>query len=164
MKAKLKLIWDNLEISIMMVLFGGLMINVTGQIIARTVFTFPLSFSEEISRYCFVWLCFLSISLAIRKKIHIKLEVFRRPFPQIVNTILDYTTEIMTLAVFIWMFKYGLDFVIFTMSRTSYALGIPFGVYTSVLPVSCALVIIRTGENFVKKIRDGLNKKAREGA
>lgn len=61
MKHTLKLIWDNLEIALMVVFLDAFMINILLQIITRVLINQPLSFTEEVSRYLFIWMVFLAL-------------------------------------------------------------------------------------------------------
>jgi TRAP-type C4-dicarboxylate transport system permease small subunit len=70
----LKWLDANLE-EFFMVLFLALMTMIMGvQIGARYVFNYSLSWSEEITRYLFVWSAFLSVSYCTKKCISIKIE------------------------------------------------------------------------------------------
>lgn len=72
--AILKWLDDNLE-EFLMVIFLALMTLIMGiQICARYVFNYSLSWSEEITRYLFVWAAFISVSYCTRKCISIKIE------------------------------------------------------------------------------------------
>ena len=52
------------------------------QVFSRYVLGMSLSWSEEITRYLFIWSAFLSVSLCTRKCISIKIDQFIQLFPR----------------------------------------------------------------------------------
>lgn len=52
-----------------------MVVTVTLQIITRYVFFYSLSWSEELSRYMFVWLIFLGAVLGIKDNMQIKIDI-----------------------------------------------------------------------------------------
>ena len=67
----LKWLDDNLEETILLVLLV-IMTGLMGiQIISRYIFNASLSWSEELTRYLFIWSGFISISYCIKKWISI---------------------------------------------------------------------------------------------
>lgn len=82
MKKVLKWLDENLE-EFLMVISLILMTIIMGiQIISRYVLGASLSWTEELTRYLFVWSGFLSVSYCTRKCISIKIEQFVAMFPQ----------------------------------------------------------------------------------
>jgi TRAP-type C4-dicarboxylate transport system permease small subunit len=50
------------------------------QVLSRYVFGMSLSWSEEITRYLFIWSAFISVSLCTKKCISIKIDQFIKMF------------------------------------------------------------------------------------
>ena len=63
----LKWLDNNLEQAILLILLCGMTIVMGGQIIARYAFSASLSWSEELTRYLFIWCGFLSVSYCTKK-------------------------------------------------------------------------------------------------
>lgn len=72
MKA-LKWMDENLEKSICMVLLSTMTIIITIQLILRWTGQ-PLDWTEEIARYCFVWLVYIACSYGVKKRAHIRVD------------------------------------------------------------------------------------------
>jgi TRAP-type C4-dicarboxylate transport system permease small subunit len=72
MKA-LKWMDENLEKSICMVLLSTMTIIITMQLILRWTGQ-PLDWTEEIARYCFVWLVYIACSYGVKKRAHIRVD------------------------------------------------------------------------------------------
>lgn len=67
----------------LMVIFLIAMTLIMGiQVFSRYVLGMSLSWSEEITRYLFIWSAFLSVSLCTRKCISIKIDQFIQLFPR----------------------------------------------------------------------------------
>ena len=59
-------------------LIGTLVFNVLlifSQILMRTIFNYSLSWTEELSRYIFIWQTWLGTSIALKYKQHIRVEI-----------------------------------------------------------------------------------------
>lgn len=72
MKA-LKWMDENLEKVICMVLLSAMTIIIMMQLILRWTGQ-PLDWTEEIARYCFVWLVYIACSYGVKKRAHIKVD------------------------------------------------------------------------------------------
>ncbi len=60
------------------ILIGSLAFNVLlifSQIIMRSIFNYSLSWTEELSRYIFIWQIWLGTSISFRYKQHIRVEI-----------------------------------------------------------------------------------------
>ncbi len=67
--------WTLIVLFVSMLFSGGL------QIVARFILHTPISWSEEMLTYSFVWSSFLGASLAIEQLAHFNVDVFIRRFP-----------------------------------------------------------------------------------
>ena len=78
----LKWLDENLEEFLMGVFLIGMVLIMGIQVLARYVFGASLSWSEEITRYLFIWSGFISVSYCTKKCISIKIEQFVAMFPK----------------------------------------------------------------------------------
>lgn len=124
------------------------------QVCARYVFNSSLSWTEEITRYLFVWSGFISISYCTRKCISIKIEQFIMMFSQKTQTILKIVNHIIELGFFFYMFPFAIRYLKLSIecNQVSAALGIPM-YFVQVAPlVGFFLVIIRIIQRLVIEI------------
>lgn len=77
----LKWLDNNMEECIMVTLLITMTFIMGIQVCARYLFDYSLTWSEEITRYLFIWSTFISISYCTRKSIAIKIE-------QVINLLL----------------------------------------------------------------------------
>lgn len=65
----------NIEAVFMITFLGLASIFIFVQVIARYVFESSFSWSEEVSRYMFIWLIYLGISYAVKTDSHIRVDM-----------------------------------------------------------------------------------------
>lgn len=82
MKKALCWLNENLEEFLMVILLGAMTVIMGVQVFSRYVLGTSLSWSEELTRYLFVWAGFLSVSYCTKKCISIKIEQFVAIFPR----------------------------------------------------------------------------------
>lgn len=68
----------NLIISL---LYAVIIVAMFAQVLFRYGIGSPLSWSEEISRYMFVWLCYLGAYVAVLRNAHVGVDYLTRRFP-----------------------------------------------------------------------------------
>ena len=81
-KKMLKWLDENLDEFLMGIFLIGMVLIMGVQVLARYVFGASLSWSEEITRYLFIWSGFISVSYCTKKCISIKIEQFVAIFPR----------------------------------------------------------------------------------
>lgn len=79
--SKLKGIIDRVVNVLVVFLFLIIFASVLLQIFLRYLLNFPLTWSEELSRYLFIMVCFLGWTLATRNKSHIKINFILDALP-----------------------------------------------------------------------------------
>ena len=130
------------------------------QVISRYVFGISLSWSEEITRYLFIWSAFLSVSYCTKKCISIKIDQFIQMFPKRGKALF----KVLNLTVEFVFFVYLIPFAFFYLRTTvesgqvSPACGIPM-YYVQAAPFVCfCLTAVRIVERWVKEWRVVLKK------
>lgn len=73
---------DHLEELCLTLLLIGISAIMVTQVIARYVFNYSLSWSDELARYCLVWSAFLSVSFCVKKRISIKIDQVQNALPE----------------------------------------------------------------------------------
>ena len=76
----LKKVYSHLEEGVMGALLCGMVVIMIVQIFFRYVLGMSLSWSEEITRYLFVWSAFMSVSLCTKLTINIRIDQIIRMF------------------------------------------------------------------------------------
>lgn len=73
---------DNLEETLLIILLVAMTLLMGVQVFSRYLLNASLSWSEELTRYLFIWSGFLSVSYCIKKWISIKIDQIINMFPK----------------------------------------------------------------------------------
>lgn len=137
----------------LMTIFLIIMVLVMGyQVAMRYIFNNSLPWSEELTRYLFVWSAFISIGYCIKHHSSIKIEQVLHLMPPVVQKVILLLTKIVSLLFFAYVLRYSLNVVQATIKsgQLTPALQIPmyFVHYASV--VGFGLAVYRILESFVR--------------
>ena len=115
------------------------------QVVSRYVFNISLAWSEEVSRYIFIWTVWLAVPYAVIKGRHIRLTIFRDMVNHTGKFIFDMIFFLVSIAFFIYVGveSVGLTSAMIGMNQVTPAVGIPKWICYLALPVGCILGGIR---------------------
>ena len=125
------------------------------QVFCRYVLNFSLSWSEELTRYMFIWSCFISISYCIKRWISIKVDQVINMFPKklMYCTIIVKYIVICTLLLFEYSWIQILMLSI-ASKQTSPALQLPMP-YVQCAPfVGFVLATIRSFQQIICEVEN----------
>jgi len=137
----------------MMIALSLIVIIMFLQVIMRYVFKASLAWSDEFSRYCFVWLTFMGMSYAIKNRCHIRIDILEAFIP-VLKKPFEYIGDLFFLAFAIYMLKPALTTLnlLWNTRQTSPAMEFPmFYVYMSLF-LGFILILIRLVEKYFVKI------------
>jgi TRAP-type C4-dicarboxylate transport system permease small subunit len=92
--------------AVIVFLFAVLTLSVFYQVVARYLFNNPPAWTEELARYCQVWVIMLASSICIRRGSHLAVDYFGHKFSEGV-------TEKITIAINVLMVFYVLVVIVF---------------------------------------------------
>ena len=137
---------------------GILMIGVVAaQVFFRYVLNHSLFWSEELARYILVWLTFLGASVAYRRGVHPRIDLFASRFGPRVARALHVGAHLVAVAFFIVLVIYGAQFAYFVRLQISPALQIPKWIVMLVLPVSGMVMILHAVAAIVSDSREHIS-------
>lgn len=157
----LKWLDDNAEETLLLI-FLALMVLVMGiQVFMRYVFNNSLTWSEELTRYLFVWSAFISIGYCTKERSSIKLEQLLLMLPNTLAEIIRLTTKVIMLFFFIYVFQSSLVVVesTYASGQVSSALRLPMYLVQLSAVVGFALAIFRVIQSFVLSVMHLKNQK-----
>ena len=154
MKQAAKYIYDNFEVIIMTVCLDIFIINVLLQIISRVILNEPFVFTEEVSRYLFIWMVFLGLSYSTKANKHISVNALQKHFPFTVRYLTTVLIHIITIMVYIWVLYYGVQYLFFVKDVRTSVLQISKAIVASIIPLSAFLMLLRTGERIVVEFQE----------
>lgn len=161
MKA-LKWLDENFEEKIMASTLWGIVVIMGIQVIMRYVFKSSLKWSEEVSRYLFIWMVFIGMSYAIKQKSHMRIDMLEHFFPKLQKG-LEFLADFCFFIFAAYMIGPGITVIksLITTGQTSPAAEIPmYIVYTGLL-VGFFLVLFRIVQKYILRL---LQRKSPKGA
>lgn len=151
----LKWLDDKLEETVLVVLLMIMALIMGGQVCARYLFNYSLSWTEEVTRYLFVWSGFLAISFTTQKGIAIRIEQLLlsvKPRLKKVILVIDYVIE---FVFFGYMIPFGWRYFLETLQggQTSVACEMPMWIVRIAPLIGFVLVEIRLIERIIREVR-----------
>ncbi len=128
-------------------------ITVILQVVFRYVVKAPISWSEEVATFSFIWLSILSAALGVKYGMHFSIEAVVKRFPMPVQRLLTVLTSLSVsglLAILIW---FGLNLVMLNNTQISPAMGMPMSIPYLSVPVGCTLMLIYLWTNVLRSLR-----------
>lgn len=152
MKRFLK-IFDSLEEFLAGSLFGVMCITVLCQMFSRIFLHKALLFSEEISRFCYIWIVFLCISLGEKTREHFNVTVFLQWVKGVPDQILGLVTSLVCCGIHGYLCYWSIQFFVFEKVVKSAAMEIPMSVVAAGMVLGFFLGSIRCLVNVAGHIR-----------
>lgn len=139
-------IYDNFEEKVLVISLLANVILIFSQIIMRSFFGSALSWSEELSRYIFIWQIWLGTSIAFRMNAHIKVDLIYSLFKsEMAHRIIKIIVDVIWLAFNIFLLYEGIKLVESMHMRHVLSAGmrLPLVYVYAVLPISAFLMVVR---------------------
>ncbi len=113
------------------------------------------SWAEEITRYCFIWSAFLSISFCIRKNSSIRIDLLLTSLPPALQKANLILVDLILIAVMSYWLKgaLGVTDMLFQSGQSSPALLIPMWTVYGASIVGFSLTILRCVQHLVQTLR-----------
>ncbi|MBI9087817.1 MAG: TRAP transporter small permease [Desulfobacterium sp.] len=125
------------------------------QVFARYVLNNSLFWSEELARYCLVWISFLGASIAYHDRVHPGVNLlFSRLTPKM-ERLLAVTVHLVSLGLFSIMVVHGVKFAVFVRLQITPALAIPKWIVMGIIPLSGAILMVHGVRFLIKEIQGG---------
>lgn len=129
------------------------MILVTlAQVIFRYVVAAPLPWSEELARYCFVWIVFLGGAIGLSRGIHLGVDLLVNSLPRPMRRGIELITNVLIAAFAATVIYASLPVLSMNMLQRSPALGIQMSYVYIAIPISMGLIFLICAERIVRTI------------
>ena len=131
----------------LIVVLSVVMVIVTlAQVVFRYIVGAPLPWSEELARYCFVWIVFLAGAVGLSRGIHLGVDLFVNALPAGLQKAVDALTSLI-IAVFAATVIYAsLPVLSLNMFQRSPALGVQMSYIYLAIPISMGLIFLICAE------------------
>ncbi len=139
-------------------LFVALVIIVFYQVVARYIFSDPPSWTEELARYCQVWIILLTSSICIRKGSHLSVDYFGHKLGLGAKRILDIVMSSLIALYILIVIIFGWKLMVVGQYQLSPALQVKMSFVYIIFPLSGILMlleaVIKTADLIREKKRD----------
>lgn len=126
------------------VLMALLVLDVWLGVVDRYFFHWQLPWPEIIARYLMIWAAMLAVSSGIARRDHIGLTAAIMRVPQGLRRAILVAIDLCVLALFLYVFWYGLGFAESGAKRQAMIFGVSLQPFYAAIPASAALAAIQT--------------------
>lgn len=137
-----------------LVFFSVIMVgSISLQVFMRFIVGSSLEWSEELARYCFIWLVYMGISYGVKKQRHIKVDVLLLLFKDKGKVVLNFAANFIFLLFALFVVVYGSSIAVYILGwgQASPALSIPMGLVYLATPVGMGATAIRLIQQMMKQ-------------
>jgi TRAP-type C4-dicarboxylate transport system permease small subunit len=127
------------------VVFATIVVVVFLQVVLRYLFQNPPCWSEEIARYCQVWLIMLASPICIRKGSHLAVDYLTGSFSPKINTLIQLIINILIFCYIPFIVIFGIKLVHIGQYQSSPALQLKMAFIYMVFPLSGTLMLLESG-------------------
>jgi TRAP-type C4-dicarboxylate transport system permease small subunit len=154
MKRILKFIDDKFEEIIGVTVLGVVVTLVFLGVVLRLVFTSGLPWQEELSRFGFVFVCYLGASYGVKHKDHIRITFVADALPEGTRKVLRVITDIVWIGFNIYIVYISMDYYLHQKNflGLSGILKIPLHYVFLTIPVGFALLTLRLIQQYILKL------------
>lgn len=142
--SKIKNIINNFEGYVCTFLLGFTLVILTLQVVSRA-FGKSNSWSEELARYCFIWIIFMGAAMAAEKVAHICIDTANYIYPKKIRRYTQILGLILLIAFcgIIIYYSANYAYMLYLSKRISLSLYISMAVPYAAIPVGYTFVTIR---------------------
>jgi len=141
-----------------------MVISIFLQVFFRYIIGNPLFWSEEVSRYAFVWIVFIGAALATKRGAHIGVDYFILHLSARSKRIVGLIVSVMVLVFIAIVIVKSFPLISNNMSQKSPAVRITMGYVFLAIPIGFTMMFIYTIEGMIRVIQGSgmLKQKRRE--
>jgi TRAP-type C4-dicarboxylate transport system permease small subunit len=148
-------IWDNCEAYISTILLALMLVVLSFQIVLRFIFGMATSWSEELSRYWFIALVFISTSLAAKTNDHIKIDFMPTVWPKTIRKYITILGCLVFIGFSVLIAYNGVQYFlqVYVQKQNGPGTQIPLWIVYATIPLGYALMTIRLITRLIDMIR-----------
>lgn len=131
----------------------ALLLIIILQIFGRSFMAHPPAWTEEMSRFIFLWYCFLGCAETLRAKQHLGLDYFYNKFGKTVRDVVDVIIQLLTLVFGVYCAFYGYQVLGVIAKRVAPITRLSMKWFYLVLPIMGALFALIAIENLIEMFK-----------
>lgn len=149
----MKKFFENFEEIIGGTLFIVMLIVLTIQIFSRQILDNPLTWSEGLAKFIFIYVGYLAVSVGIKENGHVFIDYFVKKFPPVIQIIINYLFQFIILVAIFIMGYIGYEMAMRKVPVNIVSLNISYFYMYMALPLLSILMLYRLIERNVKDFR-----------
>lgn len=130
-------------------LLVAMIVSVVLQVFSRYIMGKPFVWTEEASRFFFVWLIMFEMGYCIKKRAHIKVELFVDMMPAKVQLALNVIMKVLTMGFFVYLIPYSVQLAMAQHKIISTALQLPYSWIYGSVAIGSVLVLLHLIESLL---------------
>jgi TRAP-type C4-dicarboxylate transport system permease small subunit len=152
---KFRKLLNSIEDLVTIILSVLLVVIVFFQVFFRYALNNPLAWSEELARFTFVWLVFMSSAVVVRDDSHMSMDFVVNLLPERIRVIIDIISKVIISIFMIITMRQTIIIMKVTFSQASPSLQIPMSLIYFSLFVGFALMLLDYATRIILKLREG---------
>ena len=133
---------------IIAVLMAFIVLLLFMEVVSRYVFNAPISWSEEIATYAFVWMIYIGAGVAFYRNVHIRVDYLSGKLAPGTMKKIEFSLNLIMGSFFIFLVIMGMRFVLPNLQADSYTLPvIKLGWFYAAVPVGALLMLCNVVRN-----------------
>ncbi|CQR47368.1 Sialic acid TRAP transporter permease protein SiaT [Paraliobacillus sp. PM-2] len=140
-------------------LFIVMLVVLVAQIFSRQILDSPITWSEQLARFLFVYVAYLAVASEIKNDGHVRIEYFFDKFPAKVRTVIYYIFQLLIAIVLVLIIYIGYEMSVRKIPVEIVSLRISYLYLYMALPVLSTLMLYRLIERNIKEIRQKMEVK-----
>lgn len=125
------------------VLMGCLLLTVAFQVIGRLAGGFGPVWTEELSRWIWIWIAFIGTAEVERQRGSLRMEIVLNALPAKLSKGLDLVIDLAFAAILVHLIQIGITAVERTMTHSAVALPVTTAFLYAAFPIGGTLIFIR---------------------
>ncbi len=159
--ARLTAALDRWTCAVCVALFVAILVVMVFQVTFRYALNAPLTWTEELARYLFIWACFLGAPVATRRGSHVTIAFVSDRLPRGAGRVVGAAVLGMSLLFFLQLAFQGAILTARSHTVEAITVPIPWSLIYLAVPLSAVLMILQTVEVGWKALRqDGQEARA----
>lgn len=132
----------------------ALLLVILLQIFGRMFMKRPPAWTEEMSRFIFLWYCFLGCAVTLRHKQHLGLDYFYLKMGKKAQYIIDLCIQVLTIVFGIYCAVYGTQLLEIVTKRVAPITRLSMRYFYLVLPIMGILFVLLGLENLIDLLKN----------
>ncbi len=140
--ARLTALLDRWVCHACVLLFMAILVTMVLQVTFRYVLSTPLTWTEELARYLYIWACFLGAPVALRRGNHVTIVFVAERLPRSLNRPVALGCQVLALVFLVQLAIQGAILTVRSHTVEAITLPIPWSAIYLAAPLSAVLMIL----------------------